>query len=113
MHPLPLMRRPRSWHSHRSSWPIFWLVPLEPGLSPGPCLPACRAVGPIHADALPHTVYYRECWHGTACSYKPDVGANPSRARLTYLLEEADGNGYGAIAGRGGPSRPPPRASVT
>ena len=32
---------------------------------------------------------------------------------LIYLTEEADGNGYGVIAGRGGPSRPPPRASVT
>ena len=39
---------------------------------------------------------------------------------LTHVLprclptptEEADGNGYGVIAGRGGPSRPPPRASV-
>ena len=39
---------------------------------------------------------------------------------LTHVLprclptptEEADGNGYGAIAGRGAPSRPPPRASV-
>ena len=30
---------------------------------------------------------------------------------LTYLLT-LDGNGYGAIAGRGGPPRPPPRASV-
>ena len=55
MHLLPLMRRPRS-HSHRSSWPIFWLIFLQPSLSPGPCLPACRAVGPIHADPLPHTV---------------------------------------------------------
>ena len=26
--------------------------------------------------------------------------------------EEADGNGYGVITGRGGPSRPPPRESV-
>ena len=26
--------------------------------------------------------------------------------------EEADGNGYGAIAGRGGPPRPPPRAQA-
>jgi hypothetical protein len=33
-----------------------------------------------------------------------------TRCTLTYL--EADGNGYGVIAGRGGPSRPPPRASV-
>jgi hypothetical protein len=31
---------------------------------------------------------------------------------LPTPTEEADGNGYGAIAGRGGPSRPPPRASV-
>ena len=31
---------------------------------------------------------------------------------LPTPTEEADGNGYGVIAGRGGPSRPPPRASV-
>ena len=41
---------------------------------------------------------------------------NPRAPRLPRCLptptEEADGNGYGAIAGRGGPSRPPPRASV-
>ena len=32
--------------------------------------------------------------------------------RLPTPTEEADGNGYGVIAGRRGPSRPPPRASV-
>ena len=32
--------------------------------------------------------------------------------RLPTPTEEADGNGYGAIAGRGGPSRPPPRVGV-
>ena len=31
---------------------------------------------------------------------------------LPTTTEEADGNGYNVIAGRGGPSRPPPRASV-
>ena len=31
---------------------------------------------------------------------------------LPTPTEEADGNGYGVIAGRRGPSRPPPRASV-
>ena len=31
---------------------------------------------------------------------------------LPTPTEEADGNGYSVIAGRGGPSRPPPRASV-
>jgi hypothetical protein len=31
---------------------------------------------------------------------------------LPTPTEEADGNGYGVIVGRGGPSRPPPRASV-
>ena len=35
------------------------------------------------------------------------------RRCLPTPTEEADGNGYGVIAGRGGPSRPPPRASVT
>jgi hypothetical protein len=32
--------------------------------------------------------------------------------RLPTPTEEADGNGYGVITGRGGPSRPPPRVSV-
>ena len=32
--------------------------------------------------------------------------------RLPTPTEEADGNGYGAITGRGGPSRPPSRVSV-
>ena len=31
---------------------------------------------------------------------------------LPTPTEEADGNGHGVIAGRGGPLRPPPRASV-
>ena len=31
---------------------------------------------------------------------------------LPTPTEEADGNGYGVITGRGGPSRPPPRVSV-
>ena len=31
--------------------------------------------------------------------------------RLPTPTEEADGNGYGVMAGRRGPSRPPPRAS--
>ena len=32
--------------------------------------------------------------------------------RLPTPTEEADGNGYGVITGRGGPSRPPSRVSV-
>ena len=32
--------------------------------------------------------------------------------RLPTPTEEAGGNGYGAITGRGGPSRPPSRVSV-
>ena len=51
------------------------------------------------------------CWRG---------GTQGGLNGLTHVLprclptptEEADGNGYGAIAGRGGPPRPPPRASV-
>ena len=39
----------------------------------------------------------------------PRAPPMPSDAEPT---EEADGNGYGAITGQGGPSRPPPRVSV-
>ena len=61
-------------------------------------------VGPLHRE--------------TACVARG--GTQGGLNCLTHVLprclptptEEADGNGYGAITGRGGPSRPPPRASV-
>ena len=86
MHPLPLMRRPRSSYSHRLSWPIFWLIFLEPSLSPGPCLPACRT----HTCRPPAPYCHiteccqQKCCHITECvqSDKPVGGGKSHRVHF-------------------------------
>ena len=56
----------------------------------------------IVAVELPVTCQVGECVSLSVCELP----------KMPHMYGEADGNGYGVIAGRRGPSRPPPRASV-
>jgi hypothetical protein len=60
-------------------------------------------VGPLHRETA---------WLGVGLRADQDCLTHVLPRCLPTPTEEADGNGYGAITGRGGPSRPPPRVSV-